>query len=164
MNLETNAIPKNARLPRKSQDGAACVQLVYISRAVGNATEVELPEILRQARGYNSTHGITGILCFAYGRYLQVLEGGTQEVNELYLKIGADKRHEAIRLMKFSHTQSRAFALWSMRLIRFDENSSAEARSLVRFNSFGTFEPEHWTGDECLEFLRTLARVVPVNE
>ena len=164
MNLEPKAIPENAPLLRNSQDEAACVQLVYISRAVGNASEVELPEILREARGHNSAQGITGILCFAYGRYLQVLEGGTQEVNALYLKIGADKRHEAIRLMKFSQPQTRTFALWSMRLIRLDEKSSAEARSLVRFNRFGTFEPEHWTGDECLEFLRTLARVIPVND
>ena len=53
---------------------------------------MELPKILSVARAHNSEHGITGILCFAYGRYMQVLEGGAKEVNALYLKIGADKR------------------------------------------------------------------------
>lgn len=167
MNSERNALPKNAGHPQNSKDAeeqAACVQLVYISRAVGNVSEVELAEILRKARGRNSEQGITGMLCFAYGRYMQVLEGGAAEVNALYFKIGADKRHEAIRLMKFSQAQPRTFALWSMRLIRLDQNSSAEARSLARFNRFGIFEPELWTGDECLEFLRTLARVIPAKE
>ena len=53
---------------------------------------MELPKILSVARAHNSEHGITGILCFASGRYMQVLEGGAKEVNALYLKIGADKR------------------------------------------------------------------------
>lgn len=164
MSLKTNVGPENTPLAPKSEKGTECVQLIYISRAVGSASKIELPTILRRARGHNSEQGITGILCFAYGRYLQLLEGGAKEVNELYLKIGADKRHEAIRLMKFAKVQTRAFALWSMRLIQLDETSSEEARCLARFNNFGAFEPELWDGDECFAFLRTLSLLTPVHE
>jgi len=161
MNLNSKEAPESKARSQKPEDGGGCVQLVYISRAVGREPEVELPKILRLARGHNSEQGITGLLCFAYGRYVQVLEGGAKEVNALYLKIGADKRHEAVRLLKFSQSPSRMFALWSMRVICLNENSSPEARALVRFNNFGAFEPENWTGDECLGFLQTLARVTP---
>jgi hypothetical protein len=92
---------------------------------------------------------------------MQVLEGGAMEVNALYLKIAADKRHGRIRLLKFSQGEPRAFVLWSMRVICLDEKSSAEARSLIHFNGFGAFEPELWTGDECLAFLQNLSRVTP---
>jgi len=164
MNFKSKEAPESKAGSQKPEDGSGCVQLVYTSRAIGRESEVELPQILRLARGHNSERGITGLLCFAYGRYMQVLEGGAKEVNALYLRIGADKRHEAVRLLKFTQPASRMFALWSMRVICLDESSAAEARALVRFNSFGAFEPENWTGDECLGFLRTLARVTPGAE
>lgn len=159
MNFKSKVEPGLKAGFQKPAAGAGCVQLIYTSRAIGSEPELELPEILRLARGYNSERGITGLLCFAYGRYMQVLEGDAKEVNALYLKIGADKRHEAVRLLKFTQSASRMFALWSMRVICLDGNSAAEARALVRFNRFGAFEPELWTGEECLGFLRTLARV-----
>lgn len=140
------------------------MQLVYISRAVRSENDSVLSDILGVARGFNAERGITGILCCAYGRYLQVLEGSPREVNALYLRIGKDKRHEGVRLMKFTEIQSRLFGLWSMRVIRFDDQSSGEARALVRFNGFGGFEPELWSGEECLAFLRDMARVLPAME
>ena len=161
MNLETKLLaPREMRL-EKSEGEDACVQLVYISRAVKSENDSSLRDILGVARGYNAERGITGVLCFAYGRYLQVLEGPSREVNALYLRIGRDKRHEGVRLMKFTEMQTRCFGLWSMRMIRFDEQSGGEARALVRFNGFGSFEPELWSGEECLMFLRDMARVLP---
>lgn len=161
MNLETKLFaPREMRL-EKSGAADVCVQLVYISRAVRSENDSSLSDILGVARGFNAERGITGMLCLAYGRYLQVLEGPSKEVNALYLRIGRDKRHEGVRLMKFTETQNRLFGLWSMRAIRFDDQSGSEARALVRFNGFGAFEPELWSGEECLAFLRDLARVLP---
>lgn len=161
MNQIARGVSQSQSRAGKDAAEGSCVQLLYTSRAVGRESDVELPDILRKARGYNSERGITGMLCFAYGRYLQVLEGAPKEVNALYLKIGADKRHEDIRLLSFSQAQPRMFALWSMRVICLDEKSGAEARSLVRFNSYGAFEPELWTGEECLAFMQNLSRVTP---
>ncbi len=85
MNFKSRVATETKTRLQKPGNGGNFVQLVYTSRAVGRQPEVELPKILSVARAHNSEHGITGILCFASGRYMQVLEGGAKEVNALYL-------------------------------------------------------------------------------
>jgi len=53
-------------------------------------------ELLTVAREKNSRLGITGMLLYKAGLFLQVLEGDSVRVRELYSKIASDERHRAM--------------------------------------------------------------------
>ena len=90
------------------------VRLLYVSRAqspeVANTTQT----ILDSARKYNIANGITGILCFGGGLYLQAVEGGRTQVNELYGHIVRDPRHRDVVLLDYQEISERRFGGWTM--------------------------------------------------
>ena len=51
------------------------VRLLYASRSVDTSAEA-IESILNQARQHNPEMGITGILCYGGGIFLQAIEGG----------------------------------------------------------------------------------------
>ena len=53
------------------------VRLLYASRAL-DTSPAAIEAILAQSRQYNPTCGITGILCYGGGIFLQAIEGGNQ--------------------------------------------------------------------------------------
>jgi hypothetical protein len=77
------------------------VRLMYASRAVPSIDQDALMAILRQSKQRNPDAGITGVLCFSEGIFLQVLEGGRSAVNQLYNRIAADPRHSQVELMSY---------------------------------------------------------------
>jgi hypothetical protein len=87
---------------------------MYASRAAAGMDHEELLAILRQSKATNPLHGITGVLCYSEGIFLQVLEGGRSAVNRLYNRIVADPRHREVELMLYEETSERRFAGWSM--------------------------------------------------
>jgi Sensors of blue-light using FAD len=90
------------------------VRLVYASRAVASVDQEELVTILRQCKVNNPARGITGVLCFSEGIFLQVLEGGRSAVNALYNHIATDPRHQQVEVLCFEEVSERRFASWSM--------------------------------------------------
>ena len=90
------------------------VRLMYASRAVDSVSQNELVTILRQSTANNPGVGVTGVLCFAAGIFLQVLEGGRTQVSALYNKIARDPRHHDVVLLSFEEVDERSFAGWSM--------------------------------------------------
>lgn len=90
------------------------VRLLYASRAVAGLSADELNVILKRSRAYNPDHGVTGVLCYADGVFMQVLEGGRDIVNELYKQIVTDPRHSDVVIVKYDEISERQFAGWSM--------------------------------------------------
>ena len=88
--------------------------LVYISFASGGLEEKELSEILELSRRNNQQLDITGLLLYAEGNIIQILEGDKDEVEALYKKIGQDERHERITRLFAGYSDSRIFTEWSM--------------------------------------------------
>lgn len=89
------------------------VRLLYASRAVEVGDEA-ISKILAQSRQYNPTLGITGILCYGGGVFLQAIEGGRMAVNELYGHILKDPRHKDVVLLDFEEISERRFGGWTM--------------------------------------------------
>ncbi|TGD82467.1 BLUF domain-containing protein [Hymenobacter wooponensis] len=89
-------------------------QTIYISRFHNNPTEEQLTELLQQARLKNHRLLITGILLYASGRVLQVLEGPEQEVREVFEAITHDPRHYQIVTLADIVVPRRQFPDWSM--------------------------------------------------
>jgi hypothetical protein len=87
---------------------------MYASRAVPAVDQEELVAILKKSKVNNPKAGITGVLCFSEGIFMQVLEGGRTAVNQLYNRIAADPRHSDVVLLHYDEIAERRFAGWSM--------------------------------------------------
>ena len=90
------------------------VRLVYASRAASVVTQDQLTTILRQSKAKIPAMGVTGVLCFSEGIFLQALEGGRSAVNQLYARIVADPRHQQVELLCYEEISERRFGSWSM--------------------------------------------------
>jgi hypothetical protein len=90
------------------------VRLIYASRSVGPVTAQLHNEILSKAQKYNPAHGVTGILMSNKETFLQILEGGREEVNRLYNAIARDERHTDVCLMLYEDVHERRFENWLM--------------------------------------------------
>jgi hypothetical protein len=89
------------------------VRLLYVSRAVDTSPEA-IDNIVAQSRQSNPTCGITGILCYGGGIFLQAIEGGRNAVSELYGHIQRDTRHKDVVLLHFEEITERRFGGWTM--------------------------------------------------
>ncbi len=94
--------------------------IIYISKATANkngaSIPAELSKIFRYARKKNASRNITGLLSYREGHYIQVLEGDTQAVDELFSTVRSDNRHTDIKVILNTPTSQRFFSNWSMRL------------------------------------------------
>ena len=86
-------------------------QLIYTSHATDAFSETELGAILAASHANNPPQGLTGILLYSDGRFIQVLEGARDAVEALYERIKADPRHEAVRRVITREVPQRGFGL-----------------------------------------------------
>ena len=113
--------------------------LVYASSAVRPFSEAELKNLLQVARTNNERLGVSGILLYSDGNFLQVLEGEESVVESLFSRIMQDVRHEGgLRLLTREDTQ-RNFEGWSMGFKRLHPEEACEA--LPGFNDLLNREP-----------------------
>lgn len=89
-------------------------QIVYSSESVMPMETDELEQILEHARLSNSIHGITGVLVYAEGSFLQILEGDKETVEKLMEKIRRDLRHESVTVLREGEAASARFENWKM--------------------------------------------------
>ena len=89
------------------------VRLLYVSRAVDKDPKA-IEAILDASRQHNVSNGITGVLCYGGGIFLQAIEGGRAAVNKLYNHIVADKCHQDVVLLHYQEISERRFGGWTM--------------------------------------------------
>lgn len=107
----------------------AYLQLVYASAASVNFSDEELRDLLAISRENNAKEGVTGVLLFMEGSFLQVLEGGKGAVEELYERISLDQRHGKVVLLLRRFVDERAFGDWAMGYV----NAGRKRRELEGF-------------------------------
>jgi hypothetical protein len=88
--------------------------MIYVSSATRLLSSRDLTQILRASNSNNKRLNITGMLLFANGSFIQVLEGEEQAVRLLYEKIAKDPRHSHITLIDDSEIDHPVFSSWSM--------------------------------------------------
>ena len=91
----------------------------------------DLPGMVEKAAVNNDKAGITGVLVFSGGRFLQVLEGPVKFVNQLYGRIVSDERHRDVELISYELVPSTYFPDWSMKLLRLDDSLPAAVRATL---------------------------------
>jgi hypothetical protein len=114
------------------------VRLMYASRAAESVTPDELLAILKKSKADNPSLGITGVLCFSGGIFLQLLEGGRMQVNRLYNRIVADPRHTDVVLLSYEEIDERSFAGWSMGQVNLSRLNTA---LLLKYSETAALDP-----------------------
>lgn len=99
-------------------------QLIYVSHSCVEMDEARLRELLAQSRGKNARLGITGMLLFQHGNFMQVLEGSRDAVSSLMDSIRADSRHTNVVVIQETERPEREFADWTMGFHHIEESTS----------------------------------------
>ena len=89
-------------------------RLIYKSRANQRIDWEFVSELVTGSEDSNEDSGISGVLLATETHFLQVLEGGFDEINDLFMRIVRDPRHDEIRLIAFDCVESRLFGGWAM--------------------------------------------------
>ena len=114
------------------------VRLMYASRAASAITQDELSLILKKSKANNATVGVTGVLCYSTGIFLQVLEGGRMAVSKLYNDIANDVRHHDVILLGYEEIGERSFVGWSMGQVNLDRLNPT---LLMKYSELAVLDP-----------------------
>jgi hypothetical protein len=129
-------------------------QIVYSSKATNPPSPRELAEILATARFNNEANGVTGMLLYRRGHFLQVLEGTVDRLSTLLEKLIRDPRHTDLRVLLDGRIGARAFGAWSM---AFQDVSGLDPEQLPGYSSFLT---EGFSTTECVRYPHKALRMV----
>lgn len=91
--------------------------VTYTSRAQLDLGERDLHDIHRVARETNALDGITGLLVFDGSRFLQIVEGAEEAIDDLVERLRRDRRHSAFEIRDDRIVEQRSFPDWSMELV-----------------------------------------------
>lgn len=127
-------------------------RLIYYSHPEHIGTE-ELERISVVSQANNYLDGITGVLFYNGGWFVQVLEGSRTRVSQRYAKIAADVRHRDVTLIEFKAVTERMFSEWDMRYIGADPSHE---RIVRRFMPEGFDPTVIYEGDVITRLLRCL--------
>ena len=92
----------------------AIIELIYTSLAEADTQDRDVRDILASSEKNNRANTITGLLLFDGERYIQILEGETQDVETLYEVICQDARHHDLELVHKGGITGRSFTNWRM--------------------------------------------------
>jgi len=103
-------------------------RLVYMSTAVGVLRADELDRIYLRAKSANAQAGITGLMLFYEGVFLQVLEGPEAGLASLMDRLRRDRRHANLIVLEAGPAHERMFDS-SMRFIAARNLSPGEKQA-----------------------------------
>ena len=107
--------------------------LIYVSSAVELFSTVDLVSLLETCRRNNTAAGVTGMLLYKAGNFMQVLEGEEETVRSLHEKIQHDPRHRGLLTLTEHMIPQRQFGEWSM---GFRNLSDPALLALPGYNEF----------------------------
>jgi hypothetical protein len=129
------------------------VRLLYVSRAVDPESGRAIESILLAARQHNLQNGITGILCYGGGIFVQAIEGGRSAVNDLYNHIIKDPRHKNVELLHYEEITERRFGGWTMGQVNL---SKLNTSIVLKYSEKPEFDPYNVSGRVSLALLEEL--------
>ena len=113
-------------------------RLIYISTAVRPFTREDLRDLVDDAARRNRRRGLTGMLCYYAGDFLQIIEGPHDTLARLWETVRRDARHTWVQRLFWGPTAQRMFGPWDMGLCDIREHEG-EARpefyTIARFLS-----------------------------
>ncbi|MEE4152973.1 MAG: BLUF domain-containing protein [Erythrobacter sp.] len=92
--------------------------LTYQSRASSPPSEADLDALVIEARARNHAAGVTGMLLYEDGRFLQTLEGPPEGLAMIWASIRRDERHSDVEVLTEHLVAGRLFSDWDLLLYR----------------------------------------------
>ena len=127
------------------------VRLIYASRAADpNLAATEA--ILAESRSHNPACGITGVLFYGGGIFLQALEGGRARVSELYGRI-------QVVLLYYEEISERRFGGWAMGMANA---AKLNASILLKYSEKPELDPYSVSGKVSLALLEELVATASI--
>jgi len=134
------------------------VRLLYASRAVDPNPET-IDAILHECRSRNPNSGVTGVLCYGGGIFLQVIEGGRMAISQLYSHIQRDARHKDVVLLHYEEITERRFAGWTMGEVNM---TRINASILLKYAEKPELDPYSVSGKVSMALLEELMATASV--
>jgi hypothetical protein len=128
------------------------LNIVYSSTATQEFSREELAELLARARAKNTQWGITGLLLYKRGVFMQALEGEEAAVRALYATIRADPRHHQIKTLVDIPVAQPRFSDWSMGFENIDDMQLDASGSQIQVDLPPKLEFP-WRGSVAMQFL-----------
>ncbi|KQU78289.1 MULTISPECIES: BLUF domain-containing protein [unclassified Rhizobacter] len=135
------------------------VRLMYASRAAASMDNETLAAIMKKSRAHNPQVGVTGVLCFSGGIFLQVLEGGRLPVSLLYNRIANDARHHDVALLRYEEIGERRFAGWAMGQVQMNMLNPA---LLLKYSEKAELDPYAVSGEVSMALFDELVATASV--
>jgi hypothetical protein len=88
--------------------------IIYSSYATAQFTDEQLKDLLIEARDKNDKNGVTGMLYYFNGQFVQLIEGAESTVRQLAKAIAIDPRHKLFVIIKKAWQKNAFFqnGLW----------------------------------------------------
>ena len=118
------------------------IRVTYLSQEALPLSSDSVLGLLTQCHRNNTDRGLTGMLLFGNGTFLQTLEGEAEVVDGLMEKISRDPRHTGMKVLRREAITERLYSQWSMGFERVTEKTLAEIPSL-RNIGLRNFNPEY---------------------
>ncbi len=115
----------------------ALIHLIYVSSARQDLDTPGLDGILDSSVRHNTPQHVTGMLLYASGSFMQVLEGEEAAVDETFSRIEKDPRHTAIVVIDRAPITQRDFDHWSMGFRRLDAEDAKHHPGYAPFFEWG---------------------------
>ncbi len=129
------------------------VRLLYASKLLAPNDSAVIDSILEQSRAHNPALGITGILVYSEGIFLQAIEGGRKQVSELYGFITKDPRHTDVVLLHYEEINERRYGGWTMGQVNL---AKVNASILLKYSETAELNPYRVSGAVSLALLEEL--------
>ncbi len=135
------------------------VRCLYASRPAKPLDGQFLDDILEQSRKNNPKLGITGMLCVSENLFIQVIEGGRDEVCELFNAIVRDERHQQVRLLSYAEISERQFGNWTMGQVNIAKLNPA---LLLKYFRRAELDPFECSGQATMALLAELVATASI--
>lgn len=90
------------------------ISITYVSSAASPFGDDALLNLVDECQVNNRKLGITGVLVYSEGNFMQVIEGAALVTQSLYERIKLDPRHRGVTTVNEQHIQVCEFSGWSM--------------------------------------------------
>lgn len=104
-------------------------QLVYRSRAIPDLGSDEVFRIIETSARNNPARDVTGFLVFASDRFVQLVEGPAECLDDLLADLAVDRRHRDLQVLERREVTERSFPSWRMERLAI---SSGNPDGLIR--------------------------------
>ena len=138
-------------------------RLIYASRGQQQLCMADLRSVMNSTGEHDQDYQIRGLLCLSQHRFVQVLEGPGDDIQQIFERLVRHDSRPQIKLIQFSAIEERAIRGPGIRMINLDVGSiNAWLRSSKLPTAEDSFRPDRWTPEIAIERLKELDRQTAV--